>query len=263
VFAQTSVVKQLQQQLSRELFRINSRDSRPGTTDLGGRNMIFQKNQGSVHGLFLMEGYNPLRLKRQLTDRHPAILDILNVKYFIRVDGQTGRTGFALNETRLPRAWMVYDWVVEPDPDKIIPLIKADSFDHRRTVVLEAEPSLPRAPAPPDATRQDGTVTVTAYSLNEITLEVETPRPGLCVLSEIQYPAWKASIGPSPCVVHRADYALRAIEVPAGRHLVRCYFDSQSFTRGLYVSLLSWAVFAASIFWALRARGALTTGKTA
>lgn|GEM_PF-315644 len=246
IFRKTPLVTEIQRRMKQEYFRINSRDSRPGTTDLGGRHMMFHKNQGSVHQIFLMEGYNPLRLKRQLTDRHPKILDILNVKYTIRVDEANGARGFAVNETMLPRARMVYDYIIETDPDKIFSTLKADSFDHVRKVILEERPSFPPASGGDSSA---GSAVITAYGLNEITVDVATPKPGLLVLSEIHYPAWKAYIGEQrhPLPLYRANYALRAIEVPEGRHTVRCRFESASVQQGILISALSWTFFLAII----------------
>lgn len=231
----TPVVRELQKQLATEYFRVNSRDSKPGTDDLGGRNMLFQKNQGSVHRLFLMEGYNPLRLKHQIVERGKNALDILNVKYAIRVDAASGAMGFALNPTCLPRARMVYDYEIARDDSHALELVRSPSFDHTQKIVLEQEPAIPRCngcdPVPWKAT-------IVRYGLNEIELDVETGRDGFLVLSEIHYPSWKARIDGREAPLYRADYALRAIPVPAGRHTVVCRYDAASFRTGLTVSLL-------------------------
>jgi hypothetical protein len=240
VFEATPVIKELQKQTRQEYFRINSRNSKPGTTDLGGRCMAFHKNQGSVHSLFLMEGYNPLRLKRQLADRHPKILDILNVKYVIQADEASRPLGFSVNTAMLPRARMVYDYLIEKDQEKILSVIKSDDFDHVRKVVLEQKPSF-EITASNDSV--SGTAVIRKYSLNEIEIDVETPVPGLLVLSEIHYPAWKAWSEGVSLPVFRADYALRAIEVPAGSRRIICKFDSSSFKKGLWISMISWLIF--------------------
>ncbi|MBD3393761.1 MAG: YfhO family protein [Chitinivibrionales bacterium] len=235
IYAKTPVVRQLTEQLEEEFFRINSRDSRPGTTDLGGRNMIFEKNQGSVHELFLMEGYNPLRLKRQLLSRSAKGLDILNVKYTIHVDHAAGRMGFALNENYLPRARVVYDYRVVPEEDRILSTMWREDFDHVNSIVLEQEPGLPPSGAHDAAA---GAARIIEYGLNAMTIEVTTPRDGFLVLSEIHYPCWKAVVDGRPTPLHRADYALRAVEVPEGTHTVRCYYESRAFQTGARISLV-------------------------
>jgi hypothetical protein len=264
VYAKTTLIASLQQQLQQEYFRVNSRDSSPGTDDLGGRHMAFQKNQGSVSRIFLMEGYNPLRLKRQLVDRAKKTLDILNVKYAIAVNEQAGTMGFAYNQGYLPRARMVYDWAVEPEESRILPLLHAEGFDHTRKVILEKQPAI--APAAATDSTAAGSASITRYGLNGITTDVSGSRDGLLVLSEIDYPAWKATVDGKPAEILRADYALRAIAVPAGKHQVVCFWESKVFSQGLRISIiatiLTGVLFAAGLFFTRR-QSAGEAGKTA
>ena len=236
LYRKTPLVRELQEQLRTEFFRVNSRDSKPGTTDLGGRHMLFQKNQGSVDRLFLMEGYNPLRLRHEIAERNRHALDILNVKYAIRIDEPSGRMDLALNPTCLPRARMVYNYRVIAADDSICPTLWSDGFNHGTTVILEQKPSvLPCLSCDSVPWR----AAITGYQLNAIDMAVETGREGLLVLSEIHYPCWKASVDGRPAPLYRADYALRAIEVGAGKHTVRCYYDDPLFRKGRNLSLLS------------------------
>jgi hypothetical protein len=236
MYEKTPVVRELQAQLKSEFFRVNSRDSKPGTTDLGGPNMLFQKNQGSVHRLFLMEGYNPLRLKHQIVERNARALDILNVKYAIGVDPVSKAIGFTLNSTCLPRGRMVYDYRVVADAEKIPEALWSGAVDHRRVVLLEQEP--PVAPCA-SCDSLPSKVEITSYGLNAITLNVTTKHDGLLVLSEIHYPCWKAQVDGRPAPLYRADYALRAIPISAGNHIVRCYYDDATFRRGRSITIVS------------------------
>jgi hypothetical protein len=233
MYQMNSMTSALQDEGRGEYFRINSRDSNPGTDDLGGGHMVFRKNEGSVHRLFLMEGYNPLRLRHQLVERGRHVLDILNVKYAIRLDPATGRMGLALNPTYLPRARMVYRYAVMPDT-AILPALRDDGFDPVHTILLEQQPAMPSCEG---CDSLPWKAAVTGYSLNAIDIAVQTPRDGFLVLSEIHYPCWKASVDGRPAPLYRADYALRAIAVPAGSHEVRCFYDDRAFRRGGIISL--------------------------
>jgi hypothetical protein len=236
VYMKTPAVEQAQQQQGMEFFRINSRDSHPGTDDLGGAHMAFYKNQGNVHRIFLMEGYNPLRLKRQLVDRKEKTLDILNIKYSLQVDPRRQSMGFVERGGYCPRCRMVYDYMVEPNESGILPALYNDSFNHKTSVVLEENPGFaPIAGVAGDSSK----CRITSYSLNSITMDVTTPRPGLLTLSEIYYPEWKAKVDGAPAPLYRADYALRAIPVSAGRHTVTCFYDPRAFEKGLRISLVA------------------------
>ncbi len=236
MYEKTSIVSQLQQLGMGEYFRINARDSNPGTEDLGGPNMVFRKNQGSVHRLFLMEGYNPLRLKRQLVNRNPRTLDILNVKYAIETDQKRGTMGLALRDTYFPRCRMVFDYSVVREEKNILPLLYDSSFDYKRKVILEEAPGFK-----PDTAKMDSgwNCSISNYSLNSIQMNVTTPKNGLLVLSEIHFPAWKALVDNKPVPVYRADYALRAIPVEKGQHSVLCYYSTDVFNKGMIISMVS------------------------
>jgi hypothetical protein len=240
VYMKTPAVKQVQEAQAREFFRINSRDSHPGTDDLGGQHMLFYKNQGNVHRIFLMEGYNPLRLKRQLVNRKEKTLDILNIKYAIQTDEKTRSMGFVERPECFPRCRMVYNYVIEKDENKILPTLYGDSFNHKSTVVLEEKPDFEPAPrASPDS---GASCRIVKYSINAISMEVTTDRDGLLVLSEIYYPEWKATIDNAPAPIYRADYALRAIPVKKGAHQITCVYDPQALKKGLNISLASFAL---------------------
>ena len=255
VFMKTPAVEQVQREQAREFFRINSRDSHPGTDDLGGAHMAFYKNQGNVHRIFLMEGYNPLRLKRELVDRKEKTLDILNIKYALQVDPRRQSMGFVERSGYCPRCRMVYDYVVEPNESAVLPALYKDSFNHTTSVVLEENPGFA---ASPRAASDSSNCRIVSYSLNSISMDVSTPRAGLLTLSEIYYPEWKARVDGAPVPLYRADYALRAIPVAAGRHAVTCFYDARAFKKGLRVSLAACAltlVMAVAGFMARKPRG--------
>ena len=239
VYKKSALVKTLQEQGQTEFFRINSRSSRPGTEDLGGSRMIFQKNQGSVHRLFLMEGFSALRLKRQLVDRKKRTLDILNVKYAIQTNEQNKAPQLVLNQSYLPRVWMAYDYLVEPDDARIKTLLHDPAFDHRRAIILEEPPSV-SAHVGKKSIRW--TAELTHYDLNTISIDVETDAEGFLVLSEIYYPAWKAYVDDQSVNLHRTNYALRSIPVPKGKHKVQCNYESNAFQIGKWLTITTFLI---------------------
>jgi uncharacterized membrane protein YfhO len=78
---------------------------------------------------------------------------------------------------------------------------------------------------------------------------VETDHPALLLLSEIYYPAWKASIDGKPAKVQCANYALRAISVPPGKHTIICKYSDHSFKRGLLISIITLIAAAGAFIW--------------
>ncbi|MFN8460125.1 MAG: YfhO family protein, partial [Anaerolineae bacterium] len=77
------------------------------------------------------------------------------------------------------------------------------------------------------------------YSLHTVTLAVETDLPGYLVLPDAYYPGWQASVDGQPQPLWRANYAFRAVFVPAGAHTVQFVFDPLIWRIGLAVSGLT------------------------
>ena len=81
----------------------------------------------------------------------------------------------------------------------------------------------------------------TSYSPNKLTYEYSASAEKIAVFSEIYYPAgWKATIDGQPADIFRANYTLRALKVPAGKHTVEFEFKPDSFVKGeLYSRIAS------------------------
>lgn len=68
--------------------------------------------------------------------------------------------------------------------------------------------------------------------------EAETSTGGLAVFSEIYYPVgWKATIDGQEVPIYRVDYVLRALEIPAGKHVIEFTFQPGAYVIGDKVSL--------------------------
>lgn len=73
-----------------------------------------------------------------------------------------------------------------------------------------------------------GRVEQTQYAPNELHYTVESARGGVVVFSEIYYPGWTAKVDGQEVEVGRANYVLRAIKVPSGKHEVVMEFRPTS-----------------------------------
>ncbi len=84
------------------------------------------------------------------------------------------------------------------------------------------------------------TVQLTGYTPNELTYTVNAAQNGLVVFSEVYYKdGWNAYIDGKEVPHLRANYVLRALEVPAGQHKVVFKFEPKEYTIGNTVSLIS------------------------
>jgi hypothetical protein len=233
LYALSPPLKQLlQPKPPAELFRVSMR------ADFG---MAMLRNQGLLDSIMLFEGYNQLRLQR----RNPplptadATLDLLNVRYQIALDSLSGQLYFRERPRAFPRAWMVYRAHIVPS-DSTEAVLRSGALDPRTTALLESSPGIPLSGAPPDSVAHQ--LRCLLYEHNRQRWQVQTQEPGLLCLSEIWYPAWKATVDGQPAPVLRANHSLRAIPVPAGTHTVELRYESASFVIGAWISALAAAV---------------------
>lgn len=93
-----------------------------------------------------------------------------------------------------------------------------------------------------DAQLGEGTAKITSYDTNELKYEVETPKGGVLVFSEIYYPGWNVMLDGNEVELGRVNYVLRALRVPAGKHQIVMSFRPSSVTTTNAVSYAALAV---------------------
>ena len=72
------------------------------------------------------------------------------------------------------------------------------------------------------------TIVLKSYEPNDLKYEVNSKKGGLVVFSEIYYPGWQSFIDGKEVSHARADYILRAMKVPSGKHIVEFTFRPKS-----------------------------------
>ena len=171
-------------------------------------------------------GYSPAKLRRyqDIIDYYFAgninmnVLNMLNTRYVIT------QQGVQYNPEAFGNAWFVQniDWVNNPNEEiaaigNIDLLQKAVIDTCWRTKVSDGL-----------AMTQPASIRLTNYANpGNLFYESESTEDGLAVFSEVYYKTWKAFIDGKEVPVVRANYILRAIEVPAGKHTIefRCEDD--------------------------------------
>ncbi|HMS64537.1 MAG TPA: YfhO family protein [Ignavibacteria bacterium] len=232
-----NVINQLKEEGKKEEFRTNMRE---------GGNMMFQRYQGAVDKIQLIEGVNVLRLNRispfsKTSDPSgKQTFDLLNVKYRINVDKNKKSMSLAKQEKYLPRAKMFYDVKVIENPAELKKYMESDEFDYYKTIVLEKDPgniSLPLNSKSDSAFSASDKIEITKYDLNNINLNVENSENGFLFLSEVFYPDWKAFVDGKEVEIFRTDYSLRSVYLEKGNHKVEFVYSSKEFDLGSKVSL--------------------------
>lgn len=213
-------------------------------------------NYGVPFELQDLWGASPLRLRRYDEFLAPPMpieraWELLNVRYVITWrselylpstiiyqepagENETTYVHRLAPEAAGPRAWVVHRVETLPGAD-ILARLADPAFDRWQVALLEGPPDFPLGAG------EGSAAVVTRFEPNRLTVEVDAAADGLLVLSEIDYPGWRAAVDGRPAPVLRADYVLRAVPVPAGRSTVELAFRPVSFTVGAAVSGLALA----------------------
>ncbi len=176
-------------------------------------------------------GYHAAKLRRyqEFADRYRAGgdlkgFDMLNTKYFIQ-RGENGEPVARYNDGALGNAWFVREVEVVDGADEELNAIA--TIDPAVTAVVDKRFLSGTKPLHADSS---ATVELTDWRANRLIYRASTPSDGLAVFSEIYYPrGWKATVDGAEVPVMRADYILRAIEVPAGEHEIVFSFAAPHF----------------------------------
>jgi len=189
-------------------------------------------------------------------------VDMLNAKYFIittwdpnhlefqkqperfRFMYTAGDTDVYENLKAMPAAFVVpaSGAVVVEDEVSQLARVKDPMFDPEREVVL-ARP-ISQAVAVSTSGGTPAKVEWLSKRTNSFDLKVTASEASVLVVSQIDYPGWKASVDGQPVDMTRANYALPAIFVPQGEHHIVFSFEPLSFRLGLLLSAVSVSVIA-------------------
>lgn len=174
------------------------------------------------------------------TDEVAPVLNMLNMKWIIM--GQGGRLALE-NKAANGNAWFVKSLSYVDDANAEMAALK--NLDLRREAVADKRfaQQLGEAYAAPvvasdasAATENDGaeaassSVKLTSYQPNELHYTAEADKDGVVLFSEVYYPGWSATIDGQTAELGRANYILRALRVPAGKHEIVLAFRPASIT---------------------------------
>ena len=146
------------------------------------------------------------------------VLNMLNTKYLI-FPLQGGQTLPLPNPHALGNAWFVKNVQYVNNANEEIEAIHG--LDPSETAVVDKHFEAVVEPITSDST---ATVRLVAYEPNRLKYEVNSNTGGTVVFSEIYYPGWRSSIDGKEVPHGRANYILRAMNVPAGKHEVEFSF---------------------------------------
>ncbi len=153
------------------------------------------------------------------------VLNMLNTKWVI-LPTQEGTLPIE-NPYNMGNAWFVENVQFVASPDEEIAALGNANLA-KTAIIHQKDASLLQDLGNPG---QDSlsVIRLTNYDSNFMTYAVDAKKNQLAVFSEIYYPkGWKISIDGQPAEMVRANYVLRALPIPAGKHTVEFRFEPTS-----------------------------------
>jgi hypothetical protein len=195
----------------------------------------FHQSIGGYHAAKLRR-YNEL-IEKQVYNNNMSVLNMLNVKY-IMGKGQDGQTLAQTNASACGRVWFVKNYKIVATAEE--ELKSLDKFDPKATAFIDKkfEEQLKGLNIVADSV--SNTITLKSYAPNEIVYESNCKTEQLAVFSEIYYRGgidWISSVDGQEAPHMRANYVLRAMRVPAGKHSITFKFDPVSVRQGGRIDL--------------------------
>jgi len=188
-------------------------------------------------------GYHPAKLDlyndiitRQLSKGNMQVFDMLNTKYFIVQDPQTGKPVAQLNPNAFGNCWLVKGIKFVDNADQEMAAL--DNTDLKDTAVVENKFKAKIITAP----HYDSVASIKLVeNLNDkISYKYSAPTPQFAVFSEVYYPkGWDVFIDGTKADYVKTDYVLRGMYIPAGNHNIEFVFEPKSFYTGRLISIIA------------------------
>ena len=174
------------------------------------------------------------------------MLNMLNAKYII----QQGQPNPATpqqpagpvaipNPEVLGAAWFVGHVVPVADADAELAAMK--TLNPRDSAVVDKRFTAQFSSLPATLDHTGSTIQLTSYRPDKLVYQANAVRDGLVVFSEIYYRGqedWQAFVDGKPVPHLRANYVLRAMRVPAGKHSIEFRFDPPAAKTGDIIDLI-------------------------
>jgi hypothetical protein len=161
-------------------------------------------------------------------------LNMLNTRYII----YNTEAPPLVNKYGLGNAWFVKSYKIVPNADTEIAAV-SESFNPGKEAIIDTRfiGNLAGLKLTPDSS---ASISLNEYRANYLKYTFVSSSEQLAVFSEVYYDkGWQAYIDGKEAPHFRADYLLRAMRVPAGKHTIEFRFHPNSYFLGEKVSMAS------------------------
>jgi len=187
-------------------------------------------------------------LENQIMKMNSAVLDMLNTKYII---ASTGKELVSIqNPKAMGNAWFVSDVKWAKDANEEMLALNAPKLDlNNPNMVNPNDTASGNFNPATTAVMRDTFKTMVGtfgkdsaayvrlapegYTPRRMKFESNNTQDGLAVFSDVYFPIrWTAKVDGKETPIFRADYALRALKIPAGKHVITFEYNSKAYEKG-------------------------------
>ena len=216
----------LQDSSNYRVFEINGNLS-------SARASFFHKSIGGYHAA------KPRRMQQlfdyQIAKNNLEPLNFLNVKYLIQTDKE-GKEFPIANPEANGNAWFVNQIQLVSTADEEMKAL--DKLDSKKVAVINSKEFKFRKTA--FVKDSLASITLDLYQPNHLKYTSTNTSDGLAVFSEMYYNnGWNAYVDGNKVEHLRANYVLRALPIPAGKHTIEFKFEPKVVKTGSTIALLS------------------------
>ena len=191
----------------------------------------YHNSIGGYHAAKLAIYQDLIEHKLMKQQPNTLVFDMLNVKYFIRKDGNYQTQAYEKNNGALGNAWLVKN--IQYVKDARAEMNALGNFNPKDTAVVQDtfKSSIPFEPV------ADSSATIARVANGDdhdlLTYSFNSATNQFVVFSEIYYKrGWKAYIDGKEAPIVKVNYVLRGLAVPAGKHDIRFEFKPQGYYQG-------------------------------
>ena len=233
-FAPSAIDQQILQDKDPNFRVFNMVGTSSGTPFSESRTSYFHKSVGGYHPAKLRT-YQDI-IEMYLSGRpSPGVLNMLNTKYIIVQDPQNGQPGLITNPDIYGNCWLVKN--VKLVNNRIEAIKALGNSNLKDTAVVEKS-------AAPDMAQPQwdslSSIRMTKFDPDAIEYEANCNGPQFAVFSEIYYPkGWNAYIDGKKTEYVNANYLLRGLSVPSGKHTIKFVFEPESVKQGRSIMFIA------------------------
>jgi hypothetical protein len=189
-------------------------------------------------------GYSAVKPRRmqqlfdyQIAKNNMEVLNMLNTKFIIQTDKE-GKEFPTVNPNYNGNTWFVENVKFVNSSDQEMKAL--DSIDSKNEAIVNQKEFGTQLKNTSFVKDSSATITMNSYQPNHLKYNSNNTNPGLAVFSEMYYAeGWNATIDGKAVSHFRADYVLRAMEIPAGKHSIEFKFEPQVVKTGSTIALVS------------------------